>query len=206
MYVQIARLMCRHDYMVWRFDCYGVGDSDGEFSETSYESELDDYRAVLLKALHEASHGECVLVGHSMGTSLAALLAGENQSVSRLLLLSPCFGRVTWIDNLFSSEELEQLQTLGTTVRKGVEIKASFVEGFQSERPLSVAASLSIPTTIAYGAADEFYSLESVNQVAAILRTKNIILVPNADHNFLRSGVRSTILGKLEEEIRSWRI
>src|SRR5690349_15409148 len=31
LYVQLARLLAKYHYRVWRFDCLGVGDSDGDF-------------------------------------------------------------------------------------------------------------------------------------------------------------------------------
>lgn len=204
LYVQIARLLCSYGYAVWRFDCYGVGDSDGEFSETSYESELNDYRSILRNPNFQGS-GECVLVGHSMGTSMAVILASENSEVSRLLLLSPSIGRMTWPENLFTDQQMEDLRTTGRTVRKGIEINASFVESLQSETALISASALSIPVTVVHGLADEFYSVENARRVANALRAKRIIELPDSDHNFLYQNARNKLLGNLEEEINTWR-
>lgn len=203
LYVQLARLLVKHGYVVWRFDCYGVGDSDGEFSQASYESEFHDYSSIL-PVFQQEHAGEYVLVGHSMGTSLAVLLAAGRRDIDRLLLLSPSFGQVTWPENLFSSEQLEELRTTGMTVRKGIEVNAGFVDAFQSETILPAIPTLSTKTTIFYGGADEFYSNESAQRAANALRADRFIVIPEADHNFLYGDSRKKLLVCVGEELQRW--
>lgn len=202
LYVQIARRLQRHHVNVWRFDCYGVGDSDGDFADTSFRSELEDY-TTLIKAMRAAEAAPVGLLGHSMGTSLAVMLAQKDTRIRRVVLISPTLTRISWLRHLFSREQLAELRASGRTVRKGIEINREFIEELQSERALKVAATLTEGSTIIYGTADEFYSRDSVRRTARALRSQ-VIEIDGADHNFLTPGSRDALLKCLESEVEAW--
>src|ERR1700754_4300636 len=73
LYVRISRILASVGYEVWRFDSYGVGDSDGEFFQSSYDTRLNDYAIITNEALKE--HENLIYFGHSMGSTLAIQLA-----------------------------------------------------------------------------------------------------------------------------------
>lgn len=203
LYVLIARILAQNGYSVWRFDCYGVGESDGEFTEASYPSELDDYHAIMNVALEENSD-EFMLVGHSMGTSLAVRLAGMDRRVTKLLLISPSLGPMSWPENLFSEENLIELKTAGKTIRKGLQLHSATVQHYQAEDIFSICASLKVSTTIIYGTADEYYSMNSARRVIDALNAQHFFPIQEADHNFLCGDSREQILRLVDEHIEKW--
>lgn len=64
--VRLARALAGHGFAVLRFDLTGLGESGGSFTESDFESEVDD---VLRAAawLHERFEAPRLLVGHSLG-------------------------------------------------------------------------------------------------------------------------------------------
>ena len=202
LYVQLARLLSESGYRVWRFDCYGVGDSDGNFREASYESQLNDYQAVLNFVKREGA-SQFVLAGHSMGTSLAVQLAVGNVNVTRLLLISPSVGPVTWANNLFSPDQIEEMRRTGRTIRKGLEIAASFFEALQKDKT-PLLEQLKIPVTVVHGTADKFYSRDSCANILQRLQNGCLIEIPDADHNFLNRGTRGALLENLKQHVGTW--
>ncbi len=64
--VRLARALARHGYAVLRFDLTGLGESGGNFTESDFESEIDDVlrAAAWLREHHEAPR---LLIGHSLG-------------------------------------------------------------------------------------------------------------------------------------------
>ncbi|MEJ2478612.1 MAG: alpha/beta fold hydrolase [Acidihalobacter sp.] len=64
--VRIARALARHGFAALRFDLTGLGESGGSFTETDFESEVDDVlrAAAWLEANAEAPR---LLIGHSLG-------------------------------------------------------------------------------------------------------------------------------------------
>jgi alpha/beta superfamily hydrolase len=76
---------------VLRFDWYGTGDSGGEHHEVTVSGAAGDLRAAVEEGLHLSgvANAEVVLVGHRHGVLPAALVAGEDERVTRLVLWDP---------------------------------------------------------------------------------------------------------------------
>ena len=76
---QINYVVERSNMVVMRVDKPGVGDSDGDCSQTDFHTELAGYRAAIraLKAKEYVDPERIVIYGSSMGSALAPLLANE---------------------------------------------------------------------------------------------------------------------------------
>lgn len=210
LYVLLGRLLANLGYRVWRFDCFGVGESDGDFAQASFESELADYASIMALATSDTQAdkvGDVCLVGHSLGARLAVSLASRHAEISSLLLLAPSVGKITRIENLFTEDELEELQQKGMTKRKGLEIDASFVEAMQDEQVFLEAETLhasGLRSAVFYGAADEYWSSDGAEKLALTLGSE-LIDIPAADHNFFRGNSRSVLLDQVRHILEKWR-
>lgn len=76
---------------VLRFDWYGTGDSGGDHHEVTISGATGDLRAALEEGLHLSGvpDAEVILVGHRHGAVPAALVAGDDERVRRLVLWDP---------------------------------------------------------------------------------------------------------------------
>lgn len=76
---QIDALVENSGMVVMRVDKPGVGDSDGDCSETDFETELGGYRAAIrsLKTKSYVDTTKIIVYGASMGSTLAPVLANE---------------------------------------------------------------------------------------------------------------------------------
>ncbi len=75
--VKISRQIARHGIAVLRFDFTGLGDSQGDFSQTTFDNNLEDVSAAI-QFLREHYQAPQLLIGHSLGG--AAMIC----SVSRI--------------------------------------------------------------------------------------------------------------------------
>lgn len=98
----LARTLHSQNHNVLRFDFIGSGESDGDFSQMSFQSEYEQ----LVHILH--SYNQPVnVIGFSMGGLLAAKLAGDYpDKINKLVLLSPAFNIIDVFENACSLENL----------------------------------------------------------------------------------------------------
>src|SRR4051794_5637523 len=74
--VQVARALARERLAVLRFDFTGLGESEGDFAETHFSSNVED---IVAAAGFLAARGlpPLLLVGHSLGGTAALAAAGR---------------------------------------------------------------------------------------------------------------------------------
>jgi putative redox protein len=78
--VRIAEAMTEHGFGVLRFDFTGLGESEGEFADTNFSSNIQDLVAAA-RFLEERFRAPQVLVGHSLGGAAVIAAARELDSV-----------------------------------------------------------------------------------------------------------------------------
>jgi len=82
-----------------RFDFTGLGDSEGNFSDTNFTSNCEDIRCAA-KFLSDNYGPPCVLIGHSFGGTAALKVADEISQVKAVATIgSPCDTTHIVIDN-----------------------------------------------------------------------------------------------------------
>lgn len=90
LFKQITRRCVEIGYATIRLDFYGSGDSDGDFSDMTFLTEVEDGRQIIEYAYHLNNDKPIILLGFSMGGAVAGFLSYEYQEkIDKLILLSP---------------------------------------------------------------------------------------------------------------------
>ena len=87
MFLEIGRALAARGIDTFRFDCRGMGDSDGTFE--TFEALDDDIRAAVDEATRLTGCTSATLLGLCDGASAAAMYAPQDDRVRALALLNP---------------------------------------------------------------------------------------------------------------------
>lgn len=85
--VRISRRLAENGIAVLRFDFAGLGDSDGVFSDSNFDSNCADVRAAF-KFISDHVAQPSLLIGHSLGGSAMVTVANEFDSVNALATIA----------------------------------------------------------------------------------------------------------------------
>ena len=91
-FVRLAKRLETAGIAVYRFDFMGSGESDGDFSDMSVSTELEDAHAILnyVRSLEYIDSKRIGVLGMSMGGCVASLLAGlRPHDIQSLCLWAP---------------------------------------------------------------------------------------------------------------------
>ena len=89
LFKQLSHTLNNNEYDAIRFDFMGSGDSDGEFWEMDYSTELRDGRCIIdyVKQINRGK--ELILVGFSYGGLIASRISLEyKEDLTKLILLA----------------------------------------------------------------------------------------------------------------------
>lgn len=109
----VSRALATNGFGVFQFDFTGLGESEGDFSQTTFSSNVAD---LIAAAEYMAEHYQAptLLVGHSLGGTAAIMAAAKLRSVQAIATIgSPATPQ--HLTRLFESR-LEDIETTGEAV------------------------------------------------------------------------------------------
>lgn len=198
----ISRALTQAGFGVLRFDFTGLGESEGEFAETHFASNVSDLVAAarFLEARFEAPR---VLIGHSLGGAAVLTASADIRSSAAVVTIgAPC--SPDHIRHLFE-EDLERIQSEGEAhVRlagRGFTIRKSFLDDLEAHNTKEAIAGLDKALLILHAPLDQTVGIENAAHIFEHAKhPKSFISLDTADH-FLTKPEDSRYAGSV---IAAW--
>ena len=203
LYVELARLLCEAGFIVIRADALGVGESDGDFEQTSFGSELRDALTVHQFISARYSTFQHIVIGHSLGANVALRMTSESKNISMVVPISPVLMGHGGISNLFSAAQMSELMQSGQTVRKGLLVRRELFNDWQMNDAVTLAKSVRVPIRVFQGKADQFYAPCGAQELIEGEIDGKCCLIAEADHNFLNTSGRKDLYRIIKDELVS---
>lgn len=189
-----------------RFDFSGNGQSEGDFSHTSYTRHIGEMKQAMT-FLSDLGFVRFAAGGHSMGAAIA-LLAAERMAAESLNIKAVCAlaGRLGSgrISQLFSDRQMEELRQTGKVsfVSRGrkLELREDFFTDMQQYDLSATVANLKIPLMVIHGDKDEVIAVQNALEAKERNPAIELEIIADADHMFLNPAHR----GKIAERSAAW--
>jgi len=200
-FVRLSRLLMANNIASVRFDFLGSGESDGDFEEMTFSSEIEDAFAILdyFSGRPEIDRQRIFLLGLSMGGSIAGYVAGsKNSKVSKVskgnkgskgpaikgLILWAAAGEMKELARERSSAD-KSLPPENPLDRKGLKIGLNFINDIEKLEIMKVTSRYRGPVLILHGSKDETVPPEIALEYKEMLSgPTRLISIDGADHAF----------------------
>jgi len=185
-------------FAVLRFDFTGLGESEGDFAETSVTTNVADIEAAA-GYLTSRVRGPLVLVGHSLGGA-ATLLAAGGAPAARAVVTVAAPSGPEHLQHLFADRDVEEVFREGrATVRiagRPFEISRDFFDDLQRHGTPERIATLGVPLLVVHGTADRTVDITEGERIfEAASQPRWFAAIPDADHMFVRPGAIDRVGG-----------
>ncbi|KAA6183404.1 bifunctional alpha/beta hydrolase/OsmC family protein [Thiohalocapsa marina] len=181
---RISRALAARGIAVLRFDFTGLGNSDGDFANTSFTSNVQDLLAAarMLEAQYQAPS---LLIGHSLGGAAVLAAAHRLDSVEAVVTIAAP-ATPGHVEHLFSGArgELEARGEAEVQVgRKRFRIRRQFLDDLAQYADAEHIRRLKRALLIFHSPVDEIVSIEEAAKIyRAALHPKSFISLCQADH------------------------
>ncbi|SDT14171.1 putative redox protein [Maribacter dokdonensis] len=194
----ISRALVSKGIAVLRFDFTGLGESEGEFEETNFSSNVSDLIEAA-KYLEQHYKAPSLLIGHSLGGAAVIFAASELDSVAAVSTIgapsSPAH-----VQHLFKSNVDEINATGKAKVNIGgrdFTIKKDFIDDIESKPMKEVLKNLRKPYLVLHSPQDTIVGIENAKELYQYAHhPKSFISIDKADH-LLMDSVDSTYVGNV---------
>jgi len=131
---RISRFLVQHGFAVFRFDFTGLGNSDGDFSNTNFSSNTEDLLSAA-RFLEQNYQAPELLIGHSLGGAAVLAMAAQLPKVKAVVTIAAPFEASHVIHNF--DAHIETIDTDGQAqVKLGSReftIKKQFLDDLRSQ-------------------------------------------------------------------------
>lgn len=187
---RVCKTLAEHGIAALRFDFPGLGQSEGEFSDTTFSSNVDDLIAAS-DWLTEHYEAPQLLVGHSLGGA-AALQAATRPEMNHLAAVAtmgapfdPAHSVLHFADRVKDAEEDGSV----TVVLGGRDIVVSreFLEDLADTNPEAYLPRLRKPLMLLHSPVDQTVGVDNAQKILISTRyPKSLVSMDKADHLFTR--------------------
>ena len=183
--VNINRALALQGIAVLRFDFTGIGESEGDFSDTNFSTNVADLvsAAEFLADTYEAPR---LLIGHSLGGAAVIQAAGKIDSVeavSTIAAPAELAGLFSFIDGASLKKLEDDGETLLDIEGQNFKIKKQFLDSLRMENMNEAIRNLRRPLLIFHSPVDRVVAIEQAAKIfAAANHPKSFISLDKADH------------------------
>jgi len=187
--VNICRALAREGIATLRFDFTGLGESQGDFADTSFTSNVADLKAAaaFLAANYEAPK---ILVGHSLGgAAVLAAAADIPSSVAVATIGAPA--NPEHVAGLLGADALAAIEAQGeaevTLVGRKFHFKKAFLDDLSQHPWRANLRGLRKALLVFHSPADKTVDISNAAEIfGAALHPKSFISLNEADHLLTR--------------------
>lgn len=181
---QISRQLARLGVAVLRFDFTGLGNSEGDFANTNFSSNVADLVAAS-KALARKFKSPSLLIGHSLGGAAVLMAAHELPNVQAVATIGAP-SEPAHVTHLFG-DAVAKIQSDGAaTVSIGgrtLQIEKHFLDDLKTHQASNRLPKLLRPLLIFHSPIDSVVSIENAREIYEAARhPKSFVAIDGADH------------------------
>ncbi len=180
----IARALSRKRIAVLRFDFTGLGESAGDFAETSFSDNVHDLVAAA-RYLEENHQAPKILIGHSLGGAAVLQAASDIASAAAVVTLAAPYHPRHAI-KLFESARADIERHGETEVQiagRSFTITRKFLDDLEAQNPEEKIAELKAALLVMHSPRDNIVAIDNAAEIyRAAKHPKSFISLDSADH------------------------
>ncbi len=185
--VNITQALNQAGIAVLRFDFTGLGESEGDFADTTFSSNVEDL-ILACEFMTERLEAPSILIGHSLGGAAVLQAAGRMPSVEAVATIGAP-ADPEHVAHLFedSLDEIEQKGSADVVLAgRRFTVRQDFIRDLAGQRMKETIGDLRRPLLIFHSPNDRMVGIENAAQIYEAARhPKSFISLDQADHLLL---------------------
>ena len=194
----VSRALASQGFGVLRFDFTGLGDSDGDFADTNFSSNVDDLisAAQFLKNDYKAPS---LLVGHSLGGAAAIFAGGKIDTIKAVATIGAPSNPVHVQKQLGEKLDIIKKEGEAQVVLAGRDFtfKKQFIDNLEANSCVEAARNLNEALLILHSPQDDTVSIKNAEEIyLAAHHPKSFVTLDGSEH-LLIDKENASYVGKI---------
>jgi putative redox protein len=181
---RVSRALAAEGVAVLRFDFTGLGESEGDFSDTTFSSNVDDLVAAAA-FMEREFEGPKILIGHSLGGAAVLHAARRIPSASAVATLAAP-SSMDHLAGVIRSSQADIEESGKAVVQIGgrsFRIRREFLDDLSKVNMRDAVSGLGMPLLVCHSPADRTVGIDNATEIFAVAKhPKCFLSLDSADH------------------------
>jgi putative redox protein len=181
---EISRTLCDEGFAVLRFDFTGLGESEGDFAESDFSSNIDDLVAAA-DYLRREYQAPGLLIGHSLGGAAVLLAASRIPEAKAVATIgAPSDTKHLRASLIRTAPELTAADEAEVELGdRKFKIKRQLLDDLEAQDVEQRLSGLKVPLLVLHSPTDETVAIEHARRIYdAAQHPKSFVSLDDADH------------------------
>jgi alpha/beta superfamily hydrolase len=186
----LDRVLTEAGLAVLRFDFTGLGDSEGDFADTNFTSNVSDVTAAA-RFLEENYEAPRLLIGHSLGGAAVMQAARNIKSAAAIVTIAAPADLTSLGETIISqAPEIEQTgEAEVVLIGRRFHVKKQLIDDLERRSMQQIVGNLHLPLLLLHAPEDDVVPIAAAEQLYAMARQpKSFVALDRADHLLLERG------------------
>ncbi|MBS5853379.1 MAG: alpha/beta hydrolase [Bacilli bacterium] len=199
LFKQLTQTLTDNKIATLRYDFMGSGESDGNFEDFTFFTELEDARNIIKEAFILNNNRKIILLGFSMGGAVASRISLEMKDyITKLILLSPAGNIAKLIHSRFENHLIDEN---GNIDMGGYYMNIKMdktLEGYDMYKDIET---FELPVLIIQGKADQSVPPMYSKKYDELYPNSEYVLINGSEHCYTKVMYRKILNEKVMEFI-----
>lgn len=180
----ISRALTLNGIAVMRFDFTGLGESEGDFADTNFSSNVDDLISAA-SFLEENYEAPSIIIGHSLGGAASIFAGSEIDSIKAIVTI----GAPSYPEHVthLLKEKIEDIEASGIAKvsigGREFEIKKQFLDDLRNQNHIEIIKGLKKALLVMHSPQDKIVEIDNAAHIYKLaMHPKSFVTLDGADH------------------------
>ena len=164
LFVKAGQRLTKENYIVFRFDYSGCGESSGIYGNYSMPELIEQTQVMIDYAAALPYVEEVILLGHSLGGATALLTANTDPRIQKLIQWAAVSNPYQELTRIFGEDYVETLNHLPSIDFNGYYFSSYYFHQMKKFHPLEEAAAFKGDVLLIHGTADDDIAYEGLEK------------------------------------------
>ncbi len=171
------------DFNTFRYDMAGIGDSTGDYRNTTLNKQAQDLELVINTLREKYPKNHISIIGFSLGATVSTIT--NNKSIDRYVFWSPALNTAKDMFPRYNTPEvLSEINSKGYLDKGDVKVAIPIINDFKDYNPEEILPQIKKPVLLIHGSCDPRINYKSTEELIKFFINAEFIKIEGANHSY----------------------
>jgi|GEM_PF-440808 len=193
LFEEAEKYFASKDFNTFRYDMAGIGDSTGDYKETTLKRQAQDLELVIDTLRKKYPENNLSIIGFSLGATVSTIT--NSKDINQYIFWSPALNTAKDMFPRYNTPEiLEEISSKGYLDKGNVKVAIPIINDFKEYNPKEFLPKIKKPVLLIHGTSDPRIDYKSTIESKKYFNDAEFVKIDGANHSYKNNPEHRKIL------------